>query len=75
MSAPLAWTVLRYLCANLIEFLKKTLTSPAFSKQFRKTSAHFSRNRKFPFISAFLYLCNFFKSSYQPELNKFFKSL
>lgn len=75
MSAPLAWTVLCYLCANLIEFLKKTLTSPAFSKQFRKNSAHFSRNRKLPFISVFLYLCNFFKSSYQPELNKFFKIL
>ena len=75
MSLVLAWTVLCYLCANLIEFLKKILTSPAFSEQFRKNSAHFTRNRKLPFISVFLYLCNFFKSSYQAELNKFFKVL
>lgn len=61
------------ICANLINFLKEFIISHDFLEQSRQNQTDFSRNRKLPFVSAILCLCNFLKSSYQPELNKFFK--
>jgi len=61
------------ICANLFNFLKEFISSREFLEQSRQNQTDFSRNRKLPFVSLILYLCNFLKSSYQPELNKFFK--
>ncbi len=62
-------------CANLINFIKKIIFSRSFLEQSRKKKTHFIRTRKLPFTFLVLYLCNLTKSSYQPELNKFFKIL
>ena len=62
-------------CANLINFIKKIIYSQTFLEQSRKESKHFIRTRQLPFALLVLYLCNLTKSSYQPELNKFFKIL
>ena len=62
-------------CANLINFIKNIIYSEAFLKNSRKNEKDFSRTRKLPFALLVLYLCNLTKSSYQPELNKFFKIL
>ncbi len=62
-------------CANLINFIKKIIYSQEFLEQSRKERKHFTRTRKLPFALLVLYLCNLTKSSYQSELNKFFKIL
>lgn len=62
-------------CANLINFIKKIIYSQTFLENSRKSHTDFSRTRKLPFTLLILYLCNLTKSSYQPELNKFFKIL
>lgn len=62
-------------CANLINFIKKIIYSQAFLEQSRKEEKDFSRTRQLPFALLVLYLCNLTKSSYQSELNKFFKIL
>lgn len=61
------------ICADLINFLKEFIFSHEFLEQSRQNQTDFIRNRKLPFVSLILYLSNFLKSSYQPELNKFFK--
>ena len=53
----------------------KIIYSQAFLEKSRKSEKDFSRSRKLPFALLVLYLCNLTKSSYQPELNKFFKIL
>ena len=63
------------ICANLIDFIKKIINSQKFLEKSRKNSKDFSRTRKLPFALLIIYLCNLTKSSYQPELNKFFKIL
>jgi len=62
-------------CANLVDFIKKIIFSREFLQQSRHNPADFSRNRSLPFTSLILFFCNFLKSSYHPELNKFFKIL
>ncbi|MGB5217730.1 MAG: hypothetical protein WBN66_05485, partial [Smithella sp.] len=62
-------------CANLIEFVQKIIFSQDFVNRNRKHSSDFTRDRKLPFSALILYFCNFIKSSYQPELNKFWKIL
>jgi len=62
-------------CANLINFIKNIIYSQEFLETSRKNNKDFSRTRKLPFALLVLYLCNLTKSSYQPELNKFFKIL
>ncbi len=62
-------------CANLVDFLRKIIFSRQFLLQSRFKDTDFTRNRSLPFPSLILFLCNFLKSSYQPELNKFFKIL
>lgn len=61
------------ICANLIDFIQKIIFSKTFLEKSRRKKTDFSRTRKLPFTFLVLYLCNFTKSSYQPELNKFFK--
>ena len=61
--------------ANLINFIKNIIHSQVFLDNSRKNDTDFSRTRKLPFALLVLYLCNLTKSSYQPELNKFFKIL
>lgn len=73
--ALLAWNLPDKICANLIDSLKKVISSQAFFEQSRHNPTDFTRNRKLPFACVVLYLCNFLKSSYQPELNRFFKVL
>jgi hypothetical protein len=62
-------------CTNLINFIKNIIFSQEFLEKSRKNKKDFSRTRKLPFALLVLYLCNLTKSSYQPELNKFFKIL
>lgn len=69
----LAWSLLSNTCANLINFLRDFLYSEAFLEQSRQNPTAFSRNRKLTFPSLVLFFCNLLKSSYQPELNRFFK--
>jgi len=73
--ATLARNLFCEVCANLVDFIKKIIFSWEFLQQSRHNPADFSRNRSLPFTSLILFFCNFLKSSYQPELNKFFKIL
>ncbi len=70
-----AWGLICQKCANLVDFLRKIIFSRQFLLQSRFKDTDFTRNRSLPFPSLILLLCNFLKSSYQPELNKFFKIL
>ena len=71
----LAYNLIFNTCANLINFIKKIIFSQSFLEQSRKDNTYFTRIRQLPFTFLILYLCNLTKSSYQPELNKFFKIL
>jgi len=71
----LAWNLLSKSCANLLDFLKNFINSQDFLEQSRKNDKDFCRQRKLPFVVLVLFFCNFLKSSYQAELNKFFKIL
>jgi hypothetical protein len=71
----LARKVLSNICANLIEFVQKIIFSQDFIKRNRRQDSDFIRERKLPFSTLILYFCNLIKSSYQPELNKFWKIL
>jgi hypothetical protein len=73
--SKLARRMLSKTCANLIEFVQKIIFSQGFVNRNRKHSSDFTRDRKLPFSALILYFCNFIKSSYQPELNKFWKIL
>lgn len=71
----LARNLLCQMCANLVDFLREIIFSREFLQQSRLNPTDFSRNRLLPFAPFILFFCNFLKSSYQPELNKFFKIL
>lgn len=71
----LAWNLLPKTCANLLDFLKTFISSQEFLEQNRQKDTDFCRQRKLPFVILVLFFCNFLKSSYQAELNKFFKTL
>jgi DDE family transposase len=75
ITIKLAWNLIFNTCANLIDFIKKIIYSQEFLEQSRKEKKHFTRTRQLPFALLVLYFCNLTKSSYQPELNKFFKIL
>ncbi len=62
-------------CTNLIEYIQKIIFSQDFLERNRNQKTDFSRNRKLPLSTLILYFCNLIKSSYQPELNKFWKIL
>ena len=64
-----------YRCANLFNFLKKTLFSKKFIEQHRTSPTAFTRNRKIPFHLLICFIINFIKGSYQAELDRFFQVL
>ena len=71
----LARNLLSKTCANIIEYIQKIIFSQDFLERNRNQKSDFSRNRKLPLSTLILYFCNLIKSSYQPELNKFWKIL
>jgi len=71
----LAQKLLSRICANLIGFIKNIIYSQDFIERNRQHSSQFTRDRKLSFPVLILYFCNLIKSSYQPELNKFWKIL
>jgi hypothetical protein len=75
MLSKLAQQLLSKICANLIEFVQKIIFSQDFIDRHRRQNSDFIRDRKLPFATLILYFCNLIKSSYQPELNKFWKIL
>ena len=62
-------------CSELIENIKKVITSPEFVSRHRRNITAFTRNRKLPFHLLITFLINFIHGSYQDELDKFFKTL
>ena len=73
--SKLAQGLLSETCANLVEFIQKIIFAPDFIQRNRCQTTDFSRNRKLPLPALILFFCNLIKSSYQPELNKFWKIL
>ena len=71
----MARNLLFKICAELIEFLKKIITSQEFLARHRQSKKDFSRQRKLPFHVLIAFLINFVRGSYQDELDKFFKAL
>jgi hypothetical protein len=69
-----AWILLNF-CANLIDYLKNIIFSPAFLVRHRKSPKNFTRNRKLPFHTLIFFLINLIKGSYQDELDKFFQAV
>jgi hypothetical protein len=71
----LAQNLLFKICAELIEFIKKIITSPDFVERNRFSHKNFTRQRKLPFHVLIVFLINFVRGSYQDELDKFFKAI
>lgn len=71
----LARNLLSNMCAGLIDFLKKTIHSEEFIKQYRQSPTDFIRHRKLPFSMLIFFLMNLIKGSYQDELDHFFKAI
>ncbi|WP_155309411.1 IS4 family transposase [Desulfosarcina ovata] len=71
----MAWRLLSETCAKTVDYLKKILHSEDFVNRHKKSQKDFTRNRKLPFQTLFLYLINFIKGSYQDELDHFHKAL
>lgn len=71
----LVQNLLSKICAELIEFIKKIITSPDFINRNRQSKKDFSRQRKLPFNILIVFLINLVRGSYQDELDKFFKAL
>ena len=71
----LAHNLLSEMCAKLIKFIGKTISSPEFIARNRQTEKDFTRQRKLPFHVLIAFLINFVKGSYQDELDKFFKAI
>jgi hypothetical protein len=63
------------MCAKVIVFIKNIISSDEFKSRHRFCSTDFSRDRKIPFHILILFLLNFFRGSYQDELDRFFKTL
>ncbi len=75
ISVKLAQNLLSKTCANIVEYIQKIIFSQDFIERNRCQKSDFSRKRKLPISTLILYFCNLIKSSYQPELNKFWKIL
>ena len=71
----LARNLLSNMCAGLIDFLKKIISSEDFIKQYRQSPTDFIRQRKLPFSMLIFFLMNLIKGSYQDELDHFFKAI
>jgi hypothetical protein len=74
-TTKLAWNMLREICADLVEYLKNILSSRSFINRHKQSEIDFTRERRLPFQTLFLYFINFIKGSYQDELDHFFKAL
>ena len=61
--------MLRYICADLVKYLKKIILSREFFIQHRKSDKNFTRRR------SLLFLMNLIKDSIQDELDDFFKAI
>ena len=72
---PLARNLLFKLCAELIESIKKIISSADFIDRHRKSKKNFTRKRKLPVNILIVFLINLVRGSYQDELDKFFKTL
>lgn len=59
----------------MIAYLKNILHSEDFVNRHKNSPKDFTRKRKLPFQTLFLFLINFIKGSYQDELDHFFKAL
>ena len=62
------------ICVNLIDYLKKILSSQHFVNQHKNALKDFTRSGKLPFQILVLFLINLIKESYQDELDHFFKA-
>jgi hypothetical protein len=71
----LAQNLLFNICAKLIDFLRKIITSADFLERNRQCEKDFTRQRKLPFPVLIAFLINFVRGSYQDELDNFFKTL
>lgn len=71
----LAQNLLSKICAKLIEFLKKIITSKEFIARHRQSDSDFTRKRKMPFHLLIVFLLNALRGSYQDQLDRFFKIL
>ena len=71
----LARNLLSNMCAKAIVFIKYVISSDEFKDRHRFCSTDFSRDRKLPFHILIVFLPNFFRGSYQDELDRFFKNL
>lgn len=61
----MAHNLLRKICAELIEFMKRIITSPEFLARNRHSDKDFTRQRKLPFPVLIVFLINFVRGSYQ----------
>jgi len=71
----LAHNLLVKICAKLVEFLRKIVTSREFIERNRHSEKNFTRQRKLPFHVLILFLINLVRGSYQDELDEFFKTI
>ena len=71
----LAQNLLSKICAKLFEFLKDIITSTEFIARHRQSNSDFTRKRKMPFHFLIIFLLNALRSSYQDQLDRFFKIL
>lgn len=60
-------------CAKIVESIKQKITSPDFIARHRRHQNDFTRQRKLPFHMLIVFLINLLRSSYQDELDTFFK--
>ena len=71
----LAQNLLSIICAELVEFIKKSITSDDFVDRHRQHPADFKRQRKLPLLSLITFLLSLVRGSYQNELDRFFSIL
>lgn len=71
----LAWSLLSRYCTKIIKSLKKVLYSEEFVDRHKTNPKAFTRKRKLQLPTLICLLTNFFRSSYQNELDHFFKAL
>jgi hypothetical protein len=71
----LAQNLLSKICAELIVFIKKIITSHDFIRRCRQNPSDFTRNRKLPLQKLIAFLLSCVRGSYQSELDRFFNLL
>ena len=74
-KATLAWRLLSNICARIISNIWNSLNSQEFIEKHKVSPQAFIRNRKLPFHHLVLFLLGNLKSSYNKELDRFFKQI